>query len=455
MYTQFLVYIVEDNDWYNRLLVHSLSLNPDYTVVSFRTAKDVLKELDKNPAVITLDYGLPDMKGDELLKRIKEVNSDIEVVIVSEQVKIETAVELLRMGAYDYLVKSKDIKELVLNTVNHICKNHDLRKKVDTLQRQVEEKYAFENSMIGNSESMQKVYGLMNKALNTNITVSITGETGTGKEMVAKGIHFNSTRKTGPFVAINVAAIPSELIESELFGFEKGAFTGALTQRKGKFEEANGGTLFLDEIGEMDPNAQVKVLRVLQEKEITPIGSNTPIPVNCRILVATHRNLLEEVKNGNFREDLYYRLFGLSIHLPPLRERQDDILLLTHYFIGHFCKENDLPLKSLSAEARQKLRSYQWQGNVRELKSVIELAIVMTNGDVIQGDDLSLATGGDVLPDILTKEQTLREYSIRIVKLYMEKYGNDTAVVAKKLGIGQTTVYRLLKEMKSKQEDEV
>lgn len=450
MESQFLIYVVEDNEWYNRLLVHSLSLNPDYTVKGFHSAKEVLRELDEGPAVITLDYGLPDMNGKELLDKIKEIDPSIEVIIISEQEKIETAVSLLKAGAYDYLVKSKDIKEMVLNTVNHICKNYDLKQEIATLKREVQKKYSFEKSMIGNSVGMRKVYDMMNKALNTNITVSISGETGTGKEMVAKAIHFNSNRKDKPFIALNVAAIPSELIESELFGYEKGAFTGALNRRKGKFEEAHGGTLFLDEIGEMDLNAQVKLLRVLQEKEVTRIGSNTPISINCRIIVATHRNLLEEVKQGNFREDLYYRLYGLPITLPPLRDRQDDALLLTNHFMTSFCAENGMDEKTFSKEARQKILSYQWPGNVRELKSVIELAIVMTNENEIGEDDLTFSTGSDLLPDLLTKEQTLREYSIRIVKFYMNQCNNDTALVAEKLGIGQTTVYRMLKEMKEK-----
>lgn len=451
--TPFLIYVVEDNEWYNKLLVHSLSLNPDFTVKGFFNAKDFLREISNRPAVVTLDYSLPDQNGAELLKAVKEFDPAIEVIIISEQENIETAVDLLKTGAYDYLVKSKDIKERILNTVNNIRKNISLQQRIITLQRQVEGKYAFENTIIGKSSGIKKVYEMIEKALNTNITVSISGETGTGKEMVAKAIHFNSSRKEAPFIAINVAAIPSELIESELFGFEKGAFTGAIMQRKGKFEEAEGGTLFLDEIGEMDMNAQVKLLRVLQEKEITRIGSNKSIKVNCRIIVATNKNLLDEVKAGNFREDLYYRLFGLPIQLPPLRERNEDMLLLAHYFISNFCKENGMDIKYLNESARQKILSYQWPGNIRELKSVVELAVVMTNADEIGAEDLTLSTGTDILPDLLTHEQTLREYNIRIVKFYLNHYNNDTKRVADKLGIGQTTVYRLLKESKLVQEN--
>ena len=242
-----------------------------------------------------------------------------------------------------------------------------------------------------------------------------------------------------------MAAIPSELIESELFGHERGSFTGAEVRRKGKFEEAEGGTLFLDEIGEMDINFQAKLLRVLQEKEVTRVGNNLPIKINCRIIVATNKNLLEEVKKGKFREDLYYRLFGLPIHLPPLCERDNDILLLAKYFIDNFCKENSLPIKNISENAKKKLLSYQWPGNIRELKSIVELAIVMSSDKELVESDISLSTT-DALPNALTHEMTLREYNRRIVNHYMEKCNDNTKLVAEKLGIGQTTVYRLLKE---------
>lgn len=444
----FIVYVIEDNEWYNKLLVHTLSLNPDFEVKSFFNAKDALAEISERPQVVTMDYRLPDMEGDELLEEIKRRDESIEVIVISEQENIETAVSLLKNGAYDYLVKSKDIKDRILHTIQNIRNHISLYKKVESLQKHVEGKFAFEKTIIGRSSGIRKVYEMMEKAVQTNITVSISGETGTGKEMVAKAIHFNSNRKEMPFIAINVAAIPSELIESELFGYEKGAFTGAVAQRKGKFEEAHGGTLFLDEIGEMDMNAQVKLLRVLQEREVTRVGGNKTIKVDCRIIVATNRNLLDEVKQGNFREDLYYRLIGIPVNLPPLRERQDDILLLAQYFIQNFCKENDLEPKTLNEDARIKLLNYQWPGNIRELRSVVELSVVMSTGHEITAGDLTLSAGNDMLPDLLTEEQTLREYNIRIVQSYLNKYDKDTKLVADKLGIGQTTVYRLIKESK-------
>lgn len=441
----FTVFVVEDNEWYNKLLVYTLSLNPDYHVKAFFSGKEVLKALDESPDVITIDYRLPDLLGDELLKKIKTHNPETEVIIISEQGDIKTALKLLKQGAYDYIVKEQDIRDRLLATVNNIRKNSHLKERITNLEREVQKKYTFSNTIIGNSPAIERVHSLVEKAITTNITVSITGETGTGKEVVAKAIHYNSVRKNKPFVAVNVAALPADLIESELFGYEKGAFTGANTRRKGKFEEAHGGTLFLDEIGEMDIAFQVKLLRALQEKEVTPLGSNTPVKTDCRIIVATHRNLQELVKQGKFREDLYYRLFGLPIELPPLRERGKDILLLALSFAEKFCKENNLPPVTIDESARQKLMAYPFPGNVRELKSVMELAVVMSNGKEITAADITTA-GSDVLSETLTAEMTMREYTYRILDIYLKKYDNDIKLVAQKLDIGQSTIYRMLKE---------
>jgi DNA-binding NtrC family response regulator len=443
----FLIFVVEDNEWYNKLLLHNLKLNPDFEVQTFFNGKDLLNALHQKPDVITLDYRLPDIDGGEVLKKIKAYDENIEVLIISEQDDIKTAVDLLKAGAYDYLVKSEDIKEKLINTINHIKKNGQLKNRLDSLQKEVQGKYAFEKSIIGNSQEIKKIFELINKAIQTNINVTISGETGTGKEVVAKAIHYNSPRKNKPFVAINMAAIPSELIESELFGHEKGAFTGAADRRTGKFEEANGGTLFLDEIGEMDMSFQAKLLRVLQEKEVTPVGGNKVIKTDCRIIIATNRDLKEDVKTGKFREDLYYRLIGLPIHLPALRERDQDTLLLAKFFIDNFCQENKLNPKSISEDARKKLLSYHWPGNVRELKSIMELAVVMSADEEITPESITLSKT-DTLSDMLTEEMSLREYNRRIVNLYMEQNNNNTKLVADKLKIGQTTVYRLLKEDK-------
>ena len=284
----------------------------------------------------------------------------------------------------------------------------------------------------------------MEKALATSITVSVTGETGTGKEVAAKCIHYNSDRKDKSFVAVNVAAIPTELIESELFGYEKGAFTGAESSRKGKFEEADGGTLFLDEIGEMDVNMQSKLLRVLQEKEITRIGSNKTKKIDVRLIVATHRDLAERVKEGMFREDLYYRLLGLPINLPPLRERGNDSIILAGHFVKSFCKDNRLEHKTINSEAKKRLKSYAFPGNVRELKAIMELACVMATGPEITEEDITFNTTSN-MSDFLLNEKSLKEYTQTIVRHFLDKYDQNVVLVAKKLDIGKSTIYRMLK----------
>jgi len=347
------IYVVEDSEWYNKLLVYTLSLNPDYEIKSFLNGKDFLKCLDESPDIVTLDYRLPDITGLEVLKRIKQENSDVQVILISEQEDIDTVVNLLKLGAYDYITKSDDIKDRLLNTVQNIQKGIGLKLEISALRREVQKKYSFHQSLIGESPVMKKVYEMIDKALDTNISVIISGETGTGKELAAKAIHYNSRRRDKSFVAVNVAAIPSELIESELFGHEKGSFTSAVSRRIGRFEEADGGTLFLDEIGEMNLNLQSKLLRVLQEKEIFRIGSNKSVKTDCRVIVASNKNLRDEVRKGNFREDLYYRLLGLPIELPPLRERNNDILILARHFVDDFCAENDLPKKSSARRFRK------------------------------------------------------------------------------------------------------
>jgi DNA-binding NtrC family response regulator len=365
-------------------------------------------------------------------------------VVISGQEDVATAISLLKNGAFDYIVKDDDTKDRIWNTLLHLKEINGLRKEVEVLKEQVVKKHVdFSKFIIGKSEQIAKICGLIEKASKTNITVSITGETGSGKEVVAKAIHYNSDRSKKPFVAVNVAAIPRELIESELFGHEKGAFTGAVTRRIGKFEEANSGTLFLDEIGELDINLQAKLLRVLQEREVVRVGGNEVTKINCRIIVATHKNLLEEVQNKTFREDLYYRLIGLPIHIPPLRERGNDIIILAKHFMDLFCKENNVAKKTLSPEAQQKLLVYPFPGNVRELRSVIELAIVMADGEMIEPQHLSL-NSTSTLNGMMSQEKSLKQYEIDIIQHYLDKYDKDVLLVAKKLDIGKSTIYRMI-----------
>lgn len=442
----FTVFIVEDDEWYSDLLSYVVSLNPEYRVKRFGRGDELIRQLHEQPDVITLDYRLPDMNGEKVLRQIKEFNPEIEVIIISEQQNIDTVLDLIKLGAYDYIVKTPDIKDKLLNLLSNIRKTGKLKSRLSDLEKEVRTKYDFENVIIGKSEAMQQVYSLMQKAAETNITVVITGETGTGKEVVAKAIHFNSRRKDKPLVAVNMAAIPRELAESELFGHEKGAFTGAVSARAGKFEEADGGTLLLDEMGEMELSLQAKLLRALQEKEITRIGSNKVIKTDCRIIASTNKNLLGEVKSGRFREDLYYRLLGLQIHLPPLRERGNDVLLLAKYFIEQFCKENQMLSKSLSPDAQKKLLAHPFPGNVRELKSVAELAAAMASGQAIEEDDIMIQGGNNLLGDLLREELSLDEYEFRIVMHFLKKHQFDILAVADKLSIGKSTIYKMLKD---------
>lgn len=446
-----LIYVVEDDEWYREYLTYTLSLDPEHRVVSFEDAGKFREALSECPDIITLDYSLPDATGDELLPVIRDRCKNARVIIISEQDKIDTALSLLKNGAYDYFVKSKDIRDRLLNTVSHIKNNMELEERVSYLEKAVKDKYDFRTRIIGKSKPMQKVYDLVHKALGTNLTVMVTGETGTGKEEVAKAIHYNSRFAEGPFVPVNMSAIPGELAESELFGHEKGAFTGASSVRIGKFEEANRGTIFLDEIGDITPELQAKLLRVLQERKVTRIGGTGQVDINTRVIVATHRDLAEEVKKGNFREDLYYRLFGLNIKMPPLRQRDNDILLLALYFINSFCKENGMKAKSLDPEAKDKLLAYHFPGNVRELKSLMELACVLADGNEITSSDIELA---DVKKPtgFLSTEHTLEEYSQKIIHYFLDKYDQNVILVAEKLDIGKSTIYRMLKKEKELRE---
>lgn len=438
------IFVVEDNEWYNKLLVYTLSLNPDYEVRSFFNARDFLNCLNESPDIVTLDYRLPDLSGLEVLKRIRQENDDVQVILISEQEDIDLVVTLLKMGAYDYITKSDDIKERLLNTIQNLTKDLSLKKEISTLKKEVQKKYSFRQTILGESPAIKNVYEKVDKALETNITVIISGETGTGKELVAKAIHYNSKRKEKPFVAVNVPAIPSELIESELFGHEKGSFTGASFRRIGRFEEADGGTLFLDEIGEMEQNLQTKLLRVLQEKEIVRVGSNKPIKTDCRIITATNKNLKEEVRKGKFREDLYYRLLGLPIELPPLRERASDILILARHFMENFCRENNIPLKRLTAEAQKKLMNYSFPGNVRELKSLVELAVTLAVKEEIEAGDFAIDPG-ESLSSMTGADMTMHEYEMKILKATLKKHNNDIGLTAKQLDIGISTIYRMIK----------
>jgi two-component system, NtrC family, response regulator AtoC len=439
------IYIVEDDPWYGEILAYHLSLNPDYKVTRFESGKECLAKMSAKPDLVTIDFSLPDMKGDELFKKIRELNPHIPVIIISAQEEVSVAVNLLKMGVNDYLVKDEATKDLLWNSVVRIRENQSLKKEVEHLREELGQKFSFQKTLIGQSDSLKKVFMMMEKSIKTNINVSITGETGTGKEVVAKAIHYNSERKKKNFVAVNMAAIPKELIESELFGHEKGAFTGAVARKAGKFEEANGGTIFLDEIAEMDLSLQSKMLRVLQEREVIRVGGNETVKLDVRLIVATHKNLADEVKKGNFREDLYFRIMGLPIELPPLRERGNDILILAKHFADAFAKENKLNAIQFSKEAKDKLMKYYFPGNVRELKAVIDLSVVMCDNNEIKSEDITFtSTKKDDF--FITDNKTLRQYTCDIIKHYLQKNNNDVVATAKALDIGKSTIYKMIQE---------
>jgi DNA-binding NtrC family response regulator len=440
----FKIYILEDDVWYGQVLMHYLSSNSDYEVSLFQTAREFLRNLYNAPDLICMDFGLPDMPGDRVLAEIKSRNKQIPVIVISAQEEIAVAVNLLKAGAYDYIIKDEYAKDMLWKSILQVRETLSLRNEVEELKVKLESKYTFEKTIIGQSEGMQRAFRLLQKAIQSTINVSLYGETGTGKEVFAKAIHFNSERRRNPFIALNMAAIPHELIESELFGYEKGAFTGATGQKKGKFEDAEGGTLFLDEIAELELSLQTKLLRVIQEREVVRLGSHKPIPVNIRLITATHKNLSEEVNKGRFREDLFFRIVGLPIEIPPLRERQNDVLILAKHFLDEYAIANDCQCPALSALAKSKLKSYNYPGNVRELKAIIDLACVMSDGKEIQEEDITFYQLGDK-QKIASEDKTLKEYEIDIITAFLKKYNSNVVLVADKLGVGKSKIYNLIK----------
>ncbi len=443
---QFRIFVVEDDPWYGKILEYQLSQNPDHIVTLFTTGKECIKNLSQKPDLVSIDYSLPDIDGVGLLKAIKDFNSNLPVVVISGQEDVNTALTLLKKGATEYLTKDDSTIELLLNAVKNAKERQSLRQEVETLKEELGQKYDFRKAIIGNSEPMVRLFSLLEKAANTNINVYITGDTGTGKEVVAKAIHYNSDRKKKPFVAVNMAAIPRELVESELFGYEKGAFTGAQSRKIGKFEEANKGTIFLDEIAELDLSLQSKLLRVLQERELTRVGGQEKVNLDVRLVVATHKNLPNEIRAGRFREDLFYRIMGLPITLPQLRERGNDILLLARHFLDEFCKNNKMQPITITSQAKELLMKYPYPGNVRELKSIIDLAAVMCSNYTLDAGDIFFTNVAPAEEQFSSVEKTLKEFTRDIIQQYLKKYNNNVVTVAKKLGIGKSTIYKMVNE---------
>ncbi len=338
--------------------------------------------------LVLLDLRMPEMNGLDVLQEMKKEDSTVPVIVITAYGSVDNAVEALKVGAYDFITKPFKLEEL-RNAVARALEVEQLRREKAYLLSEIQEEFHFEG-VIGESPKMKEVMRVAQLVAKTDATVLICGESGTGKELLARSIHYQSNRKDKPFVVVNCGAITETLLESELFGHEKGAFTGAYTRKPGKFELADGGTIFLDEIGEMSPAMQVKLLRVLQEKTFERVGGTTPITVDVRIIAATNRDLKRAVREGTFREDLYYRLNVIPIYLPPLRERKEDLPLLCDFLISRHCRKLHKKIRGISPQAMRILRKYHWPGNIRELDNVLERAIILTQDDVIGVDDLQI-----------------------------------------------------------------
>ena len=409
-----------------------------------QVAMDLIEEGDVD--LVITDLKMPNLSGEELMKETVERHPYLPVIILTGHGTIENAVEAMRNGAYDYITKPLNIDKLSL-IVKRALENSSLKRQNRELLNQLRKKYSFE-SIIGKSAPMKKVFETIELVAPSRANVLIYGESGTGKEMIADAIHHNSPRNQKPYVKVHCAAIPETLLESELFGHEKGAFTGAIARKRGRFELANQGSIFLDEIGEISLQMQVKLLRVIQQREFERVGGESPIKVDVRIISATNKNLKEEIEKGNFREDLYYRLDVVSIQVPPLRDKKDDIPLMVHKFIEEFAHENNKPVEGITNGALSALVSYRWPGNVRELRNVIESIVVLTKSNIINEQDL---------PEyILTKDEqsslklsagiSLPEAERELILFTLENSGGNKTRAAETLKIGRKTLHRKLAE---------
>lgn len=437
-----------------------------YRIISHARLIPGLKAVKDSAQVILLDLMLPDGNGLDGLKEIKSSNPEATVIMITAHGKMESTIEAMKQGAYDYLEKPFDIEELKI-TVEKAFKDIALREELKKLKESAAESDA--PQIIGRNEKMLKVFKEIGRVASKDITVLITGESGTGKELVARAVHHNSNRSTAPFVAINSASIPKDLIEAELFGWEKGAFTGAKEKRIGKIESADKGTLFLDEISELDTNLQAKLLRFLQEREFSPLGSNKVLPADVRIIAATNKNLKEAVGKGLFREDLYYRFNVIQIKLPPLRERKEDILLLAKHFLKEAQQKYNTGSKELSKDAKEFIQKYDWPGNVRELENSIKRACVLSNGTTIEKRDLHVEEGNaysikeffeDKLKRYLSDMTKLETYNLHttvmsevekaLISIVLKETKGNQLKAAKTLGINRNTLRTKIKEYKIK-----
>jgi DNA-binding NtrC family response regulator len=440
------VLIVEDDESVGLLLQAEL-VGLDVELCT--SGDDALRTLDGEPFdVVVTDLYMPGMNGLDLCERIGENHPDLPVLVLTAHGRLDTAVAAIRAGAYDFLVKPPAVESLVV-AIERAVENRSLKREVTRLRSAVRNTSPFEG-VLGESVAMQRVYDLLARVAESDTTLLITGESGTGKENVARAVHARSRRSAGPMVAVNCAALPENLLESELFGHVKGAFTDARTSKQGLFAMADGGTILLDEVGEMPMGMQPKLLRALQERTIRPIGANKEIPIDVRIVAATNVDLHAAIAEKKFREDLFFRISVIQIELPPLRARGNDVLLLAQHFIEHFAKRAGKSVRGLAPATAQRLLGYAWPGNVRELQNVVERAVVLTSLDQIGVDDLpdrvravsartTLAIGGDA-SELVPMDEVERRYIARV----LEAVNGNKTTAARVLGFDRTTLYRKL-----------
>lgn len=415
----------------------------NHNVYTALNGAEGIQLVEKNHIDLVLtDFRMPEKNGLEVLEEVKKINPSIDVVVITAYGSIEDAVEIMKKGAYDYLSKPIDLNELE-NLVNRVAEKRLLQKENSELKQQLKEKFKFD-SIISQSSKMEDVLNLAGRVANSRATILIRGESGTGKELVAKALHFASDRHKAPFITVNVAALSENLLESELFGHEKGAFTGAIEGRKGRFEEADGGTIFIDEVGDIPLSVQVKLLRTLQFGEVQRLGSNETKRVNVRIISATHRHLEEMIHAGEFREDLYYRLNVVAINLPSLRERKEDIPILVEHFVKKYSEINGKEVTAIDPTALDKLMKYSFAGNIRELENMIERSVILCRGNVIQEEDLPLHIEMSLEKSLMDPRdinqnynEKMKAFEVEMVEEALKRNNGNQSAAARELGISE------------------
>jgi DNA-binding NtrC family response regulator len=444
------ILIIDDEQTQREVLTGYLK-KKGYHILSADAGDEGIKLIKQNTVDIVLsDFKMPDKTGLEVLEEVKNINPEISFVIITAYSTVEDAVKAMRLGAYDYISKPVDLDELDL-MIEKIIENRNLKSEIKNLKSQLQEKHRI-TSIISHSPKMEEVLSIASRAAESSASILITGENGTGKEVLAKAVHYISHRKDGPFVAVNIPALSENLLESELFGHEKGSFTGADRMRKGRFEIAGGGTIFLDEIGDIPPTMQVKLLRVLQEREIERVGGTEKIPVDVRIISATNRNLEQKIQEGTFREDLYYRLNIVTISIPPMRERKEDIAPLIEFFIKKYSEQNDKTGMDISKEAVDMLFKYNFPGNVRELENIIERAVVLSRSKTITVNDLPMNVKGfkqettSVEPDDETLNDRIEALEKSMIYDALTKMNGNQTQAGKLLGITERNLRYKMKK---------